>query len=286
MPMQFDPRRTPARSDLAANHLRGLVEAGRFVEGIRQQVMASHTSLRRSPSFEAGLETEALRGEYVTIYETGDEGWSWGQLERDNYVGWLPSCDLGLTGLPPTHKIKVQRSFTYPGPSMKLPISGMLSMGSQLNIIEMNGDFARTDKGEFIWTTHLSTISSDESDFVAVAEQFLHVPYLWGGKTSLGLDCSALLQNSLQAAGIKAPRDSDMLAAEIGEPIEINKDFSNLKRGDLIFWKGHCGLLQDPTTLLHSNGYHMAVASENLIGAVNRIRSNSYGDVTGIRRLK
>ncbi len=283
--MKLDHRRIPARPDLAAEHLRGRVTAERYVKGVLHEVIASSLPLKREPSFEAGLETEALRGEYVTVYETNEEGWCWGQLKRDLYVGWLPTDGLDVPGPKHTHVLSVPRSFTYPGPSMKLPHRDMLTFGSHLSIGETKGDFARTARGEYVWATHLSEIGKVEPDFVAVAEQFLHVPYLWGGKTSLGLDCSGLLQVSMQACGNDAPRDSDMSASELGEPVEITEDFANLQRGDLIFWKGHCGMLQDATTLLHANGYHMRVASENLIGAVERIRKNSFGDVTGIRRL-
>ncbi len=281
-----DARRIAARSDIAAAHLRGKVEADRFVEGQKYEVLITACPLKKQPAFDAGLETEAVRGEYVTIYETGEEGWSWGQLERDHYVGYLPSDALGKPDIQHSHRVSVLRTFTYPGPSMKLPVTGYLSLGSRLGIVEIKGDFARTSRGEYIWATHIAPLDTVADDFVAIAEQFLHVPYLWGGKTSLGIDCSGLLQASLDACGINAPRDSDMQACELGEPVEPNADFSNLQRGDQIRWKGHCGIMRDSKTLLHANGFHMMVASENLGDAIARIKANSYGDVTGVRRIK
>ena len=281
----LDFRRIPARPDLAAAHLEGKVEASRFVEGVRREVMTPALPLKTEPGFDRPLETEALRGEYVMVYEENDEGWSWGQLERDGYVGWLPSEWL----LPPaprqTHRIAALRSFAYPGPSMKLPNTGAYSIGSRLSIVEEKNGFARTADGLFFHAGHLAPIDASEPDFVAVAERFLNVPYLWGGRTSLGLDCSALIQVSLDAAGIAAPRDSDMQAAELGETVEIVPGFTNLKRGDFVRWKGHCGIMLDERRLLHANGYHMAVAIEDLEEAVTRIAAKSFGPVTGIARL-
>ena len=281
----LDYRRIPARPDLAALHLKGQVEAASFVAGERREVMAPALPLKKEPGFDKPLETEAVRGEYVMVYEANEEGWSWGQLERDGYVGWLPSEWLVLPGPPHTHRIAALRSFAYPGPSMKLPATGAYSIGSRLSIIETKDGFARTQDGLFFYADHLAPVDVCEPDFVAVAERFLHIPYLWGGRTSLGLDCSALVQVSLDAAGIDAPRDSDMQAAELGVPVEIVPGFTNLKRGDLIRWKGHCGIMLDETRLLHANGHHMMVLIEDLGEAVQRIAEKSYGAVTGIARL-
>ena len=154
--------------------------------------------------------TGALHGERVTIYEVSDEGWSWGQLERDGYVGWLPASELGDEGPPPTHRVAALRTLVFRGPDIKQPPLASLSLGSRVFVARVNGDFAVSEAGGFIPARHLAPIAEREPDFVAVAQRFVGTPYLWGGRSSLGIDCSGLEQVALQAAGIECPRDSDM----------------------------------------------------------------------------
>jgi len=284
MTQAFDRRLTPARPDIAAAHLRGRVEAEHFVEGKSEEVVFELADMRNAPSFAAGLDTQAIRGERVTVYEI-DEGWAWGQLERDSYVGFLPAAALKPAGPAPTHRIRVLRTFLYPGASMKLPVEQALPLNAEVCVTECRGDFARIGDEGFVWSGHLSKLDAFEADFVSVAEQFVGVPYLWGGKTALGLDCSGLVQTALAAAGIRAPRDTDMQENALGEAIHTTPDLAGLQRGDLIFWKGHVGLMRDERTLLHANGHHMLVASELLAEAVARIEAKSFGKITSIRRL-
>jgi cell wall-associated NlpC family hydrolase len=280
----FDRRLTPARPDLAAAHLAGKVTADRFVEGRAMRVDLPVAPLRRSPAPDAPLDTEALMGEAVTVYESDEEGWAWGQLAADGYVGWLPAEALRpADAFPaPTHRVAPLRSFVYPGPSIKLPPSAALSIGSSASVVRSEGDFAVLATGGFVFARHLVPLGESEPDFVAVAECFVGVPYLWGGKTSLGLDCSGLVQVSLAAAGLSAPRDSDMQEAGLGSALPGEAD---LARGDLVFWKGHVGILVDPVTLLHASGHHMLVVREPLAAARARIASATGADWTGLRRL-
>ena len=206
----LDPRINPFRPEIAAKHLQGQVEAKRFVEGKRHQVIEPNTALRRAPSHDAGLDTEALLGERVMIYETTDEGWAWGQLETDGYVGWLSANALGPSGPAATHKVTALRALAFPGPDIRMPPLAALPMGAQVTIARQDEQFAVTVSGWHIPEAFLVPIKARRSDFVSVAEQFLGSPYLWGGKTSLGVDCSGLVQVSLQAAGVPCPRDSDM----------------------------------------------------------------------------
>ena len=280
---RFDRRLTAARPDLAAVNLRGKVEAARFVEGERRRVIDGAAPLRRAPSPEAPLETEALYGETAIVYEE-DEGWAWAQLERDHYVGFMPASALG-PAIEPTHRLAALRSFAYPGPSIKLPPVAALSLGALLSINESKSDFAVTREGMHIFSRHVVEVSAREPDFVAVAERFLEVPYLWGGRTSLGVDCSGLVQTALAETGVRAPRDSDMMEACLGEPIAIDETLSGLRRGDLVFWKGHVGIMRDPQTLLHANGWHMKVVSEPLRVAAERTNEKAREPITSVRRL-
>ncbi|MGA0561754.1 C40 family peptidase [Ancylobacter sp. VNQ12] len=279
-----DPRLTPARPDLAALHLRGIVEASRFVEGQARRVIATSAPVRKEPSPEASLTTEALFGETVTVYETTEEGWAWGQLDADGYVGWLPAEALGALGLPATHKVSALRTPVFPGPSIKLPPLELLSFGARVAIVEMRERFAVTQEGGFIFGNHLAPLDSVEPDFVAVAAHFLGAAYLWGGRSSLGLDCSGLVQVALAAAGLKAPRDSDMQEHALGAPVAFDGDLSVLRRGDLIFWPGHVGIVEDRDTLLHATAAYMSVVREPLAAALKRIEAAS-APVRSVRRL-
>jgi hypothetical protein len=280
----FDRRLTAARPDLAAATLRGKVEAARFVEGWRRRVVEGAAPLRRSPAPGASLETEALYGESVVVYEES-AGWAWVQLVRDGYVGFMP---VGALGAPdePSHRLAALRSFAYPGPSVRSPPILALSLGARVAIKASRGDFATTADGLHIYARHLAPLDAKEPDFVAVAERFFEVPYLWGGRTSQGIDCSGLVQTALAEAGIEAPRDSDMMEASLGAPVRFDDALGDLQRGDLVFWKGHVGVMRDGERLLHANGWHMKVASEPLRVARARINDKSYGPITSIRRLK
>jgi cell wall-associated NlpC family hydrolase len=280
----LDRRLTPARPDLAARHLQGKVTAARFVEGEAREVIDAQAPLRRSPSPDAPLETEALMGERVIVYDVDDEGWAWCQLEADRYVGYLPANALGAPRTPPTHKVAALRTLIFPGPSIKLPPLTAPSLGSRLAIVGTQERFAITASGGYVPARHLVALDAYEPDFVAVAERFVGVPYLWGGKSSLGLDCSGLVQLALAAAGVAAPRDTDLQERALGMPIAPDADYANLRRGDLIFWKGHVAIARDPTSIVHANAFHMAVAGEPIAEAIPRIRATD-GDPTSVRRM-
>jgi cell wall-associated NlpC family hydrolase len=279
----FDRRLTPARGDLAAEHLRDLVDAPRYAVGQGMRIIAASAPLRRSPEADAPLETEALFGEAVTVYDES-EGWVWAQLERDKYVGYLPAATLGAPS-EPTHRVAALRTHAYPGPAIKRPPRMAVSLGAQLTIVGHEGDFAVSQDGLYLWSRHLAEMGAREQDAVAVAELFLDTPYLWGGRTSEGVDCSGLVQTALTAAGVASPRDSDMQEATLGEPVPIDDPSAPLARGDLIFWKGHVGIMRDPVTLLHANGWHMKTVSEPLADARERIAASGGGQMTSARRL-
>jgi cell wall-associated NlpC family hydrolase len=279
----FDPRLTPARADLAARELEGKVTAARFVEGRACDVIEPQAGLRAAPAPDAPLSTEALKGERIMIYDTNAEGWAWGQLAADGYVGWLSANALAPAGAPATHKVVALRTFAFPGPSIRLPPLEALPLGARLAVARVDDRLAVTRSGAYVPAPHLAPLDFAEADFVAVAERFLGVPYLWGGKTALGLDCSGLVQVALTAAGTACPRDSDMQEQALGVPLPRAGEES-LRRGDLVFWKGHVAIVRDPATLLHANAFHMAVAVEPLAEAVARIR-DADSEITSVRRI-
>ena len=278
-----DPRLTPARGDLAAKYLEGTIEAARFVDGEEFEIAEAIAPLRLGPRADAEQATQALLGERVTIYDRDSEGYSWGQLNGDGYVGWLPDRALGKPSAAPTHKITATRTFAFPGPSIKLSPAETLVMGATLTVVREEGPFAVTRQNWYLPRAHVGRLDAMEADFVAVAERFVGTPYLWGGKSSLGIDCSGLVQVSLNAAGTGCPRDSDMQQDGIGRaltPAEMKKP----QRGDLIFWKGHVAIVRDAHTIVHANAHHMATAIENTADAIARIRA-AGSEATAIKRL-
>jgi hypothetical protein len=278
--MPLDPRSNPYRPDLAAKHLQGQVEARHFVDGVQHQVIEPVADLRREPAHEAALDTQALFGEIVTVYEISDEGWCWGQLEKDGYVGYLSANALGPVGAAPTNRVCVPRTFGFPGPDIKLPPMIALPMGAVLPIVKQTERFALNEYGWHFPLTHVLPLTAKAADFVAVAESLLGAPYLWGGKSSLGIDCSGLVQIALQGAGQPCPRDTYMQEQALGKTSPLNE----LKRGDLVFWKGHVAIARDATTLIHANGHHMMVATEPMAEAVARIKT-AGSDVTSVKRI-
>ena len=279
-----DPRLTPARPDLAAQYLEGQDQGGplrRWSKNSRSSTAIA--PLRAEPSSGAMLLTQALRGERVTIYDRNGEGWAWGQLNGDGYVGWLPERALAEPAAAPTHKITAIRTFAFPGPSIKLPPVDTLPMGAKIAVVREDGPFAVTRDGWHLPLPHLAGLDRYQRDFVAVAEQFVGTPYLWGGKSSLGIDCSGLVQIALNAAGTGCPRDSDMQQDSLGralDPAQARK----LQRGDLIFWQGHVAIARDAATLVHANAHHMATTIETTRDAIARIGA-AGGEITAIKRL-
>jgi len=279
----LDPRRHAFRPDLAAEPLRGRVSAPNYVAGEVRQVVHSAAPLHKDADPRGSWTTEALFGERVTVYDERD-GWAWVQLERDGYVGYLRASAVSKELRPATHRVKALGTFLYPAADIKAAPWTQISMNAVLAVAEMGAAFARLEDGSFVPARHLAERDRFASDFVAVAEGFIGVPYLWGGKTRLGVDCSGLLQTAMHAGGFGCPRDSDMQQAELGKEVPIRKDLDGLTRGDIVFWKEHVGIMLDAFLLLHANAHHMAVVIEPLSAAVERI-ARAAGPITDIKRL-
>jgi cell wall-associated NlpC family hydrolase len=279
----LDPRRNAYRDDLAAESLRGLVTARRYAPGETRQVISPVAPVRRRPEPQSALNTEALFGELVTVYDEA-EGWAWVQLAGDGYVGYVPARALSSEVHRPTHRVKALGTFVFSAPDLKAPPLMHLGLNAALAIAETSGTFARLVRGGYVPLRHIAEWGRHAADFVDVAERLIGTPYLWGGKTRLGVDCSGLVQLALQAAGRECPRDTDMQEAELGEPVAIGADLEGLARGDLVFWKGHVGIMTGSFLLLHANAHHMAVAIEPVARAAARIASIA-GPITSIKRL-
>ena len=281
----LEPRLHAWRPDLADARLKGQVPSSRYNEGTLKRLVAASAPLKSTPRSDAPFASELIRGEVVRIFEETIEGWAWGQNQTDGYVGYLPSDALGPLTPQPTHRVVALRTFIYPGPDMKLPPLAALSLGATVALAgeaETRGTLYRLLAGGegAVGAVHVAPLAAPpEPDFVAVAERFRNVPYLWGGRTSLGLDCSALVQLSLMAAGVAVPRDTDMQAAAIGGEVPLD----DLRRGDLVFWPGHVAIARDAARLVHASGYHMAVVEEAAAEALKRIGAKS-GPPT-VRRL-
>jgi NlpC/P60 family/Bacterial dipeptidyl-peptidase Sh3 domain len=271
----FDKRLTPARPDLAAADLEGKVDAACFVEGFTYNIAKGRASLRSRPSNDAPQDSELLFGEDVTIYEDKD-GWAWVQAWNDSYVGYVLSDCLGDT-MAATLRVSALMAPVFSAADLKSPVRDLLPMNAVVPVLARDGDYVNVGPG-FVHRRHL--LPEAQKDFVAIAERFLGAPYVWGGKTVAGLDCSGLIQTALQAVGKAAPRDTDLMEKALGEGIAIGA----ARRGDLVFWKGHMGVMLDEGRLLHANAHHMMVAIEPLVDAIARIDAVA-GPVTSVKRL-
>ncbi|MGX5842267.1 C40 family peptidase [Mesorhizobium sp. ArgA1] len=281
-----DARLHAFRSDLADARLKGEVSADRFVTGRPARIAASVADIRKAPRPDAGVNTQVLFGDDVLVFEE-TEGWAWVQAERDGYVGYVGATMLGTREHAPTHIVTAPRTFLYPGPDLRFPISGQLSMGSTVTVTgaaETRGThYVLLPSGEALIAGHVRPLGDVAADYVSVAEMFLGTPYLWGGTSGFGIDCSGLVQLAMRMAGKNVLRDSDMQAAGLGAPLDPGPDFTGLERGDLVFWKGHVAIMTDINDMIHANGHTMLVSREGLKEAVDRI-GYLYGGPTGFRR--
>ena len=280
----LDPRLNATRGDLADERLRGRVSATRYVAGVAGQIVRGLVALRRRPGHGEPLDTEVIFGETVTVFDTAG-GFSWVQLDRDGYVGYVPADVVSREIVAPTHRVSALATFVYPTPDIKAPPLMQLPLGARVALAAMDDRFGQLSSGGHLVLRHVTEENRNARDYVDVAERFIGTPYLWGGRTRYGLDCSGLVQTALDAAGISAPRDTDMQQSAIGSDVLIPADLDGLHRGDLVFWSGHVGLMTDSIMLLHANAHHMAVAVEPLTFAAERIAKAGGGRVVAIRRV-
>ena len=272
-----DTRTTPSNGRVAAAELVGRVAADRFVSGCRLQCRASLASLRVSPNGETAC--QLLFGEEFRVLECRDD-WAFGQAVKDGYVGYVRMSKLGA-GTAATHWVSVLNTHAYERRDIKSPVVLALPFGSRLASSGETDGFVSVVGLGYVPRRHLEPRSKHMHDYVSVAEQFAGSPYLWGGSSPWGIDCSGLVQTSLAACGNNVPRDTDMQFAQIGRPVGAGE----LRRGDLAFWQGHVAIVAGPGELLHANAHTLSVASEDLAGVAARIKRSGESLFLGYRRV-
>ncbi len=273
----MDPRLTPANSRIAHESLRGKVDAPAYTQGTWRRVGTGVVDILKAPG--GRRNRQALFGERLLHLEDHD-GFAFVQAKKDGYVGYVASDRL-MDDAQATHVISAPGSHLYPAPDFKQHEVDSLSFGARVTVTGMTNRLSETDTGQFVPTAHLAPVGAPLGDAVTVAELFLGTPYLWGGNSRAGIDCSGLVQAALLAAGHDCPGDSDMQET-LGTGLA--KD-APLERGDLLFWKGHVALVADQTRMIHANAFHMAVAYEEIDAGIARIQSQGDGPVTARRRL-
>lgn len=280
----LDRRLNAYRDDLADSRLKGKVAAARFADGKDRQVARGIAPLRKAPAPGTQLVSELLFGERVRVFEEKG-GVAWVQNATDGYVGYTDSALLAADHPAPTHTVAAILSYLCPEPVIRAPSQGILPMGALLAVTGTKGRYAELATGGWVPLQHLAEIDAFESDFVAVALRLTGAPYVWGGRSSLGLDCSALVQLALARCGVSAPRDSDMQEASLGKAAPFSGDASALRRGDIVFWKGHVGIFIAPDRFLHANARDMAVASAPFAEVMRYIEEAEKQKVSLVRRL-
>jgi cell wall-associated NlpC family hydrolase len=282
----LDPRLNAFRDDLADARLQDQVAAPRYVEGRPAGIARGVADLHRAPAASSGLDTQLLFGERVRVFDEAD-GWAWVQSETDGYVGYLESTTLGPAVEAPTHRLRALRSFLYPEPDLKTPALDCLSIASPVQVVGEQDGYSEIAGGGWLYSKHLQPLTETSPDFVATALEFLGTPYLWGGRSSIGLDCSTLVQLSLACAGMNLRRDSYQQADTVGEALNGLPGEVTLERGDLVYSPGHVAIMLDAEHIVHANGFTMTVAIETLGALEKRVLEETGGKgFTGVRRVE
>ncbi len=283
MSERFDSRITAARPDVADWSLRGRVQARRYVHPTPYRVVRDGAPLVFNASLRARQESQLLYGETFNVYERQGD-WCWGQNTTDGYVGFVLRNHLSRNTETPNHRVRTLSTFCYPRPDIKAPVDRTISIGSLVTVSDQDGDFLRIEGGDWVYAKHLTALEEPVEDYIATALTLLGVPYLWGGRSSRGVDCSALVQIALTCAGIDAPRDSDLQEIELGEAVPQDGDVSDVREGDLIFFPGHVGFVIDNWRFLHANAHDMQVSIHGLSEVLDRARK-SNAPPSSVRRL-
>lgn len=283
----IDRNLVPWRPDLAAESLRGIHAAERYAAGTLHQAIRGIVPMRSAPDASRGQATEMLHGETITVYEVKD-GWAWGQLADDGYVGYVEAAALTDRIAAPTHRVRAFRAFLYPGPDFKRPPVRALSFRSPVEVVERDEGYARIresgEPGGWLPEVALGPLDAVEPDVVATAQRFLGVPYLWGGRSSLGIDCSGLAQLACAAAGHAIERDTYRQVQTAGT-LAGPDDSVELRRGDLVYFPGHVGLMVDSETLIHANVRAACVSLDPVREVAARVAADEGKGIVAVRRF-
>jgi len=276
--MSADARNLLARPDLADERLEGLIRAEQFAAAEAMRCAAPQAWIHKAPALSSERLDELLYGEGFEVLEARD-GWAWGQARRDGYVGFVRADALAPEGEAPLLRVQALRTTGFKAPDLRSEVVASLSMNSLIGPGEIRNGYVDAGEAGWVFARHLAPVGAFEADHAAVAERYVGAPYIWGGRSSLGLDCSGLVQLAMQAAGRACPRDTDQQLAAFADPT----DRQALARGDLVFWKGHVGIMLDHDRMIHANGHHMATAVESVDEALARIEAAGWPQ-RGFRR--
>ncbi|MBW8732897.1 MAG: C40 family peptidase [Asticcacaulis sp.] len=279
----FDKRVTPFKDGVTDQAHEGLVRARSYVVGEVLSCYDASAPILSQPEQGAEQWDQLLLGERFKVIERKHDFY-WGQALRDGYVGYVPVSAFRNDWYLPTHYVSTLRTYVFAGPNLKSSILTALSLNALVSVTRYENGYAHINDMGWVFANHLSAFDTFADDFVTVAESYVNAPYQWGGRESIGLDCSGLLQQALYASGYGCPRDSDM-QMKLGLPLTIENDLKGLQRGDLVFWKGHVAIMVDDAHIVHANAHHMKVAVEPLADAVSRIDACGSGMPTAFRRL-
>lgn len=262
-----DPRAHAYRKDLADLSLSGSVEAARYVEPVLRQCVRGIVPLLASPSEDSSLVSQIRYGEFVDVFETRNDGYVWAQNRTDRYVGYMPSDKtLSEEIADLSSRIGVLRTPVYAKPSIKSPVLDVLTLGSFVKPLGQEGELVALSGGGYVFGKHIVPAAEALTrDYAFTAGRLLNVPYLWGGRSANGVDCSGLVQLALELAGRDdCPRDADQQCETYGKPLPCHWRDVAWRRGDLVFVKGHVGIMTDPEHMIHASGHHMQVVVEPL----------------------
>jgi len=279
----FDKRITPFKDGVTDDAHEGLIRARSYVAGEILSCYDATAPILSAPEHGAEQWDQLLLGERFKVIERKHDFY-WGQALRDGYVGYVPVSAFRRDWYLPTHYVATLRTYVFAAPNLKSPILTAISLNSLVSVTKFENGFAWINDMGWVYASHLSDFNAFAQDFVSVAESYVNAPYQWGGRESIGLDCSGLLQQALYAAGYGCPRDSDM-QAKLGLPLVVGRELKGLRRGDLVFWKGHVAIMVDESNIIHANAHHMKVAIEPLNEAVGRIDACGSGMPVAFRRL-
>lgn len=277
-----DPRVTPVRGDLAASHLRERIKAPRYAAGVRVQAARPTTGIHREPSFSSEQMNQLLLGEIAVIYDVQGD-WGWGQSLHDDYVGWMALSGMSFEVLEPSRRIRALRSIIYSEPDLRAPALMSAPMNARIALSggESEGAFLPVERGGWIVASHVVDVAHEGGDHVAIALSLLGAPYLWGGRCSLGIDCSGLVQTALGGVGQVCSRDTDMQFASLGRGLAAGE---RPARGDFVFWKDHVAILTDERNAVHADAVSMSVVIESL-SRISESRTTLSGDKPAVKRL-